>query len=80
MLTKSIDLTDLSASDVGTMLHVFELNVKNPIFAQQKNSSNGKVFWGKNYVIRVNLKASESSSACLNSIRYRHRNVYDEQW
>jgi len=47
MLPKSIDLTDFSASkcsDMGlmsdsTMLRVFELNVKNPAFAQQKNSS-----------------------------------------
>ena len=30
--------------DVGTMLHVFELNVKNPTFAKQKNSSNAKGF------------------------------------
>ena len=30
--------------DVGTMLRVFELNVKNPAFAQQKNSSNAKSF------------------------------------
>jgi len=30
--------------DVGTMLHIFELNVKNPTFAQQKNSSNVKGF------------------------------------
>ena len=30
--------------DVGTMLRVFELNVKNLAFAQQKNSSNAKGF------------------------------------
>ena len=30
--------------DVVTMLHVFELNVKNPAFAQQKNISNAKRF------------------------------------
>ena len=30
--------------DVGTMLHVFELNVKNPAFAKQKNISNSKGF------------------------------------
>jgi len=30
--------------DVGTMLRVFELNVKNPAFAKQKNSSNVKGF------------------------------------
>jgi len=28
--------------DVGTMLRVFELNVKNHAFAKQKNSSNVK--------------------------------------
>jgi len=28
--------------DVGIMLRVFELNVKNPAFAKQKNSSNAK--------------------------------------
>jgi len=28
--------------DVGTMLRVFELNVKNPAFAQQKNRLNAK--------------------------------------
>jgi len=28
----------------GTMLRVFELNVKNPAFAKQKNSSNAKGF------------------------------------
>ena len=35
------------------MLRVFELNVKNTTFAQQKNSSNTKVFFGElssNYV------------------------------
>ena len=31
--------------DVGTMLRVFELIVKNPAFAQQKNSSNARVFF-----------------------------------
>jgi len=31
--------------DVGTMLPVFELNVKNITFAQQKNSANTKVFF-----------------------------------
>jgi len=30
--------------DVRTMLRVFELNLKNPAFAQQKNSSNVKGF------------------------------------
>ena len=48
-LPKTIDLTDFSASerrfDVGTMLRVFELNVKNPVFAKQKNSSNAKGFF-----------------------------------
>ena len=35
--------------DVGTMLRVFELNVKNPAFAKQKNSSNAKGFlWRTN--------------------------------
>jgi len=48
---KTIDLTDFSASErsnIGlmseTMLRVFELNVKNPAFAKQKNSSNAKGF------------------------------------
>jgi len=30
--------------DVRTMLHVFELNGKNPAFAKPKNSSNAKGF------------------------------------
>jgi len=34
--------------DVGTMLRVIELNVKNPAFAKQKNSSNAKEFYLKN--------------------------------
>ena len=49
MLPKTINLTDLTAfersdigSYVGTMLRVFELNVKNPAFPEQKNCSNVK--------------------------------------
>ena len=35
--------------DVGTLLLVFELNMKNPAFAKQKNSSNAKGFlWRTN--------------------------------
>jgi len=34
--------------DVGTMLRVFELNVKNPSFAQHKNITNAKGFSLKN--------------------------------
>ena len=30
--------------DVGTMLHVYQLNVKNPALAQHENSSNAKDF------------------------------------
>jgi len=30
--------------DVGTMLRVFELNMKNPALAKQKNSSNANGF------------------------------------
>jgi len=40
--------------DVGTMLHVFGLNVKNPAFPQQKNSSNSKGFlWRTRYCTRM---------------------------
>jgi len=42
-MPKTIDITDFSASersDIG----VFELNVKNPSFAKQKNSLNAKGF------------------------------------
>jgi len=31
--------------DVGTMLRVFGLNVKNPAFAEQRNNSNAKCFF-----------------------------------
>ena len=42
MLPKTINLTDFSASERSDMLRVFELNVKNPAFAEQKNRSNVK--------------------------------------
>jgi len=47
-LPKTIDLTDFSASSgkglMSELCHVFELNGKNPAFAQQINSSNAKGF------------------------------------
>ena len=36
---------------VGTMLRVFELNVKNPAFAKKENSSNAKGFLERTRVI-----------------------------
>jgi len=36
--------------DVGTRPSVSALNVKNPVFAQQKNITNAKGFSLKNYV------------------------------
>ena len=50
--------------DVGTMLHAFELNVKNPAFAQQKNSSNAKGFlW------RTNINMNIGKIYCGKTIR-----------
>jgi len=49
--------------DVGTMLWVFELNVKNPAFAKQKNSSNAKGFYLKNYQNQITVPWS--STLCL---------------
>jgi len=47
--------------DVRTMLHVFELNVKNPAFAQQKNNSNAKGFSLKNYSSHCHLSTNKLS-------------------
>jgi len=43
--------------DVGTVLRVFELNVKNPAFAQLKNSSNSKGFLRRTNVGTIKLFA-----------------------
>jgi len=40
--------------DVGTMLHVLEQNVKNPVFAQQNKSSNAKGFLWRTTVYSKN--------------------------
>ena len=44
--------------DVGTMLRVFELNVKNPAFAKQKNSSMRRVFFEELLLGEINANRS----------------------
>ena len=60
--------------DVGTMLRVFELNVKNPAFAKQKNSLNAKSFLWKT-ILRNRI------SLIQNLVNYANvRKAADREW
>ena len=60
--------------DVGTMLRVFELNVKNPAFAKQKNSLNAKGFLWKT-ILRNRI------SLIQNLVNYANvRKAADREW